>query len=146
MTALCDDLEADHQVLHGLLDQMLDRGTTLRARARVVLRDLHGEFCRHLDREESEGKAVIFDVVPASQWEEWELQVRRGHEAPGPHAAAVADRAHHGTRSGPSCSPPRRWLLEVLYRAVWRRRYERTTRLVYGTLPALPGVLPQPAA
>lgn len=76
VVALCDDLEADHGVLHTLLEQMLDRERPLRARA-GVLQDLHVELCRHLDREEGEGKPVIFDLVPAQQWEEWEVEVRR---------------------------------------------------------------------
>lgn len=81
VTQLCDDLEADHQLLDGLLGQAVDKGVALRARAEV-LRELHAELCRHLDREEAEGKPAIFDLVPAAQWEEWEVQARRSTRAP----------------------------------------------------------------
>ena len=45
VTELCDDLEADHGVLHGLLDQMVDRERPLRARAGWTARR---GWCREL--------------------------------------------------------------------------------------------------
>ena len=143
VTGLCDDLEADHEVLHRLLDDMVAPGRTLRERAPVV-RDLHAELCRHLDREEAEGKPVIFDLVPASQWEEWELQVRRSTRSQIP--SLVPWLIAHLTeqeRAEVFASAP--MLLDLLYRLSWRRRYERSTRLVYGAVPALPGGQPQRA-
>lgn len=133
VTQLCDDLEADHAVLHGLLDQMVDPQRPLRERAPAV-RDLHAELCRHLDREEAEGKPVIFDLVPASQWEEWELQVRRSTRSRVP--SLVPWLLAHVTEQEQAelfAGAPK--LLELLYRLRWRRRYERSTRLVYGYLP-----------
>jgi hypothetical protein len=142
VTELCDDLEADHHVLHGLLDQMVDTTRPLRGRA-PVLRDLHAELCRHLDREEDEGKAVIFDLVPPSQWEEWELQVRRSTRSTA--SSLVPWLAAHLTeqeRTELFGKAPK--LLELVYRWIWRPRYERSTRLVYGHLPGPLGSLSQP--
>jgi hypothetical protein len=143
VTGLCDDLEADHEVLHGLLDQMVDPARTLRERAPVV-RDLHAELCRHLDREEAEGKPVIFDLVPASQWEEWEVQVRRStrRQIPSLVPWLVAHLTEQERAELFSRAPV---LLDLLHRLSWRRRYERSTRLVYGCLPEPPAGLAQPA-
>lgn len=143
VTELCDDLEADHGVLHGLLDQMVDRERPLRARA-GVLRDLHAELCRHLDREEAEGKPVIFDLVPAEQWEQWEVEVRRSTRSQVPSLAPwLIAHLTQEERAQVFANAPR--LLDLLYRLQWRRRYERSTRLVYGFLPGPVGGLRQPA-
>ena len=144
VTALCDDLEADHQVLHGLLDEMVDTGRPLRGRA-VVLRDLHAELCRHLDREEGEGKPVIFDLVPASQWEQWEVEVRRSTRSKVPSLVPWLI-AHLTEQERAEVFGSAPWLLELLYRWRWRGRYERGTRLVYGFLPGPIGSLHRPQA
>jgi hypothetical protein len=119
VTQLCDDLEADHEVLHVLLDEMVDTDRPLRARGRGV-RDLHAELCRHLGREEGEGKPVIFDFVPASQWEEWS-EVRRSTRSRVPRLAPwlVAHRTEQ-ERAQVFASAPK--LLELLHRLRWRRR------------------------
>ncbi len=144
VTELCDDLEADHQVLHGLLDEMVDPVRPLRRRAPFV-RDLHAELCRHLDREESEGKPVIFDLVPASQWEEWEVEVRRSTRSKIPSLAPwLLAHLTEQERAEVFAGAPK--LLELMYRLRWRRRYERSTRLVYGCLPGPEGSLPQPTS
>lgn len=131
VTQLCDDLEADHQVLDRLLAHAVDKGVGLRARAEV-LRDLHAELCRHLDREETEGKRVIFDLVPAAQWEEWEVEARRSTKAPLTTLVPwVLAHTTEAERAEVFASAPK--LMELLYRLHWRRRYERTTQLVYGS-------------
>ena len=142
VTELCDDLEADHHVLHGLLDEMVDRERPLRARA-GVLRDLHAELCRHLDREEGEGKPVIFDLVPAEQWEQWEIEVRRSTRKHVPSLAPwLLAHLTEQERAQVFANAPR--LLDLLYRLQWRRRYERSTRLAFGYLPGPVGGLQQP--
>jgi hypothetical protein len=132
--ALCDELEADHEVLHGLLDLSVESDRPLARRA-PVLAELHAELCRHLDREEAEGKPAIFDLVPAAQWEEWELQVRRDTR---PQAATLVPwiLAHCDEQERARLFAGAPKLLDLLYRLSWRRRYERGTRLVYGALPA----------
>ena len=142
VTSLCDDLEADHEVLHGLLDEMVDPDRPWRERGRVV-RDLHAELCRHLDREEAEGKPVIFDLVPASQWEEWEVEVRRSTRSKVPSLAPWLI-AHLSEQERAQVFGNAPWLLELLYRLSWRRRYETSTRLVYGFLPGPDAGLSQP--
>jgi hypothetical protein len=120
VTQLCDDLEADHEVLHVLLDEMVDTDRPLRARGRGV-RDLHAELCRHLGREEGEGKPVIFDLVPASQWEEWELEVRRSTRSRVPRLAPwLIAHLTEQERAQVFASAPK--LLELLHRLRWRRR------------------------
>src|SRR4051794_36814405 len=67
--AIFDRLEADHDELQLLLDEVNDSSRPIGLRA-PVLRALHTKLCEHLACEERDGVPLIGRHVSAAQWDE----------------------------------------------------------------------------